>query len=159
MLDPYWSRHAIKVYPTKCVHRLCLRHHIKHDLVTRHVDRDLTTLGNRLSNFINPIHVVWVKMWFSFETHLLKNCLNNDVRSTIPIYQLIILSLMCNIGVEHTRSTPALISNSYVWTPNYTQLDARNSNILISITLAPNWLITYRLEPSSSESVLLTKGS
>ena len=62
---------------------------------------------------------------FNFKTHLLKSCLDNDVHTTASIYhQLIILPIMCNIGVEYIRPTLALISNS--------------SNILISITLAPN---------------------
>ena len=36
---------------------------------------------------------------------------------------------MCNIGVEYTRDTPILVTNSCVWIPKGTQLDARNPDI------------------------------
>ena len=84
-------------------------------LIARHVDSDLTMLGNKLSSLINSIHVVSVGMWFSLETHLVKSYLGNDIRTTIPIYhQFIVLPLMCNIVMEHTRPISILISNSCV---------------------------------------------
>jgi len=82
-------------------------------LIAKHLDRDLTTLGNKLSSLINPIRIVWVEMWFNLET-LLKSCLCNDVRTTTPIHHQFIVLLMYNIGVEHTGPTSILITNSYV---------------------------------------------
>jgi len=89
-------------------------------LVTRHVNRNLTMLGNKLSSLVNLIHVVWVGMWFIPETHLFKSCFGIDVRVTTPIYQLIALPLMYNIGLKHTSPTPIFIINSNVCTPNNT---------------------------------------
>jgi len=48
---------------------------------------------------------------------------------------------MCNIGVKHTKSMPIITTNSYVWTPNDTQLEARNLNIIIGFSHAANWFI------------------
>ena len=45
---------------TKCAQHLCLRYYTKHDPRSRHVNKDLTILGNRLNSLIDPIHVVWV---------------------------------------------------------------------------------------------------
>ena len=90
-------------------------------LLTRHLDMNLTTLGNRFSSLINPIYVVWMGMWFSLETYLLKSCLGNEVRTTTLIYhQFIVLPLMCNIDVEYTRPTQIFVTNSCVWAPNNT---------------------------------------
>ena len=101
-------------------------------------------LGNRLSSLVYPIHVVWVKMWFSLKTYLLESCLGNYVCITITIYhQFIIHHLMGNICVEHTRPTSILISNSCVSIPNYTQLDARNPNIIIRISCTTSCFMNY----------------
>ena len=64
--------------------------------------RYLTTLGNRLSSLINPIHVVRVGMWFRIKTHLLKSCVRNDVRTTTPIHHQ--LPLIYDIGVSLSKS-------------------------------------------------------
>ena len=83
--------------------------------VARHVNRDLITLGNRLSILINSVYIVWVRMCFCPDTHLLKSYLGDNVRTTTSIYhQFIIFPRVCNISVEHTRPTLVLIFNSCV---------------------------------------------
>jgi len=53
---------------------------------------------------------------------------------------------MFDVYVEHAKPTPILIPKCNVETPNNTQLDARNSNILIGITSTPTSLIDPLLE-------------
>jgi len=64
-------------------------------------------LDNRLSSFVNPGNVLWLRIRLNFQIHSLNNRLGNYVHTATFIkHHFIALVIMFDVGMKHTTPTP-----------------------------------------------------